>query len=59
VNQLQNKGILVDNHLLQVHIKAFICHTPARALLKYVKGHGGYWACERCTVRGETDNLSE
>lgn len=53
VNQLQNEGILIDNQLLQVRIKAFICDTPARALLKCVKGHGGYWACERCTVRGE------
>lgn len=52
VNQLQNKGISVNNHLLQVRIKAFICNTPARALLKCIKGHGGYWACERCTVRG-------
>lgn len=53
INQLQNEGISVDNHLLQVRIKAFICDTPARAFLKCIKGHGGYWACERCTVRGE------
>lgn len=32
---------------------AFICDTPARAFLKCTKGHGGYNACERCTIPGE------
>lgn len=42
VNQLQNEGISVDNHSLQVRIKAFICDTPARAFLKCIKGHDRY-----------------
>lgn len=32
---------------------AFISDTPARAFLKCTKGHGGYNACERCTIPGE------
>lgn len=52
INVLQEEGIQVEDRILQVCIKAFVCDTPAHALLKCVKSHGGYWACERCTVRG-------
>lgn len=31
---------------------AFICDAPARAFLKYTKGHSGYNSCERCTEHG-------
>lgn len=31
----------------------FATHHTARAYLKCVKGHGGYNACERCTIIGE------
>lgn len=31
---------------------AFICDAPARAFLKCVKGHTGYYSCERCTQKG-------
>ncbi len=31
---------------------AFICDAPARVFLKCVKGHTGYYACERCTQKG-------
>ena len=27
---------------------AFTCDAPARSFLKCVKGHGGYYGCERC-----------
>lgn len=30
----------------------FICDTPARAFVKQTKGHTGFYACERCTVKG-------
>ena len=35
---------------------AFICDAPARAYLKCVKGHTGYYGCERCTVKGVHEN---
>lgn len=53
INQLQTDGIIVNNRKFQVSIKAFICDRPARSFVKSIKGHGGYWACERCTVKGK------
>lgn len=52
MNILHENGIKVGDRVLQVCIKAFVCDTPARALMKCAKGHGGYWSCERCDIRG-------
>jgi len=38
--------------LLPVRIEAFKCDAPARQFLKAIKGHTGYFSCERCTVEG-------
>lgn len=35
-------------------IKAFVCDTPARAFIKRCTGHGGFFACERCEIKGKT-----
>ena len=35
-----------------MHFAAVICDAPARAYVKCVKGHSGYYACERCTQEG-------
>ena len=34
-------------------IKAFSCDSPALQFLKNIKGHTGFYACERCVIRGE------
>ncbi|CAG7734115.1 unnamed protein product, partial [Allacma fusca] len=31
----------------------FICDAPARAFIKSVKGHTGYFGCEKCEAEGE------
>ncbi|KAL7287463.1 hypothetical protein TKK_0018567 [Trichogramma kaykai] len=36
------------------NVKGFSCDTPARAAIKYVKGHGGFYACERCDTKGRS-----
>jgi len=41
-----------DVHFTVAAPDAFICDAPARAFLKCVKGHNGYYACERCTQKG-------
>lgn len=37
-------------------IMAFIGDAPTRSFLKCTKGHSGYYACERCTIRGTYKN---
>ncbi|XP_074113758.1 uncharacterized protein LOC141536876 [Cotesia typhae] len=53
INELQNTGVMINNRLFNVSIKGFVCDRPARSLLKIMKNHGGYYACERCTVKGQ------
>ncbi|XP_070182273.1 uncharacterized protein [Littorina saxatilis] len=35
-----------------VNIACFICDAPARAFIKQVKGHSGYYGCEKCKQKG-------
>ena len=53
--ELQENGLQVNGTLHQVNIAGFICDTPARAFVKYVKGHSGYAGCDKCTVYGYHD----
>lgn len=53
LNQLLKDGIEIDSVVLQIAVKSFICDTPARSLIKCIIGHGRYYACERCIVKGE------
>jgi len=53
INILQERGVTINGRLFEFSIKAFICNRPARAFLKCIIGHGGYFACERCTVQGK------
>lgn len=36
-----------------VRFHSLVCDTPARAIVKCIKGYNGYSACERCEVKGE------
>ena len=47
---------MIDDRRFQIRIKKFICDRPARAFIKCIIGHGGYYACERCAIRGERVN---
>lgn len=51
-NVLKMDGIFYSDKLFRVSLFAFICDCPARAFLKSIKGHSGYFACERCTIEG-------
>jgi len=53
---LLQKGIEISGRIFEVHIKCFVCDRPARSFVKCIKGHGGYYSCERCTIRGERYN---
>ena len=50
-------GYNKDGVNLLVEIRAFICDAPARQYLKCVKGHTGYFSCERCEIKGKYESF--
>jgi hypothetical protein len=50
---LSKNGLTVGDKLYTVKIHSFVCDAPARALVKGIKGHSGYDACEKCMEHGE------
>lgn len=54
--QLSQEGLVVDGKRLGVNIISFICDAPARSFLKCIKSHTGYYACERCEIKGTWDS---
>jgi hypothetical protein len=49
---LQENGIRYGDQVFDVRLSAFVCDTPARVYIKSVKGHSGYYGCDKCTQRG-------
>jgi len=54
--ELSNRGLLINNTNLNVKIIGFVCDAPAKKDILGIKGHGGYFSCTRCKVRGRTIN---
>ncbi|KYN20014.1 hypothetical protein ALC57_07643, partial [Trachymyrmex cornetzi] len=52
INELLLNGIIIDEKSFKVCIMCFVCDRPARSFIKCIKGHVGFYACERCEVRG-------
>ena len=50
---LQREGFKFDNLVYPFRTRNFILDAPARSLVKACVNHGGYGACEKCTVFGE------
>lgn len=56
VNELEvlfRDGFVFEGVTYVVRVRNYILDAPARELVKGCKGHGGYEACEKCTVYGE------
>lgn len=53
LRDLMDNGITINEIKFEIFVKNFICDAPARAFLKSVKGHGGYYGCERCIQKGK------
>lgn len=49
-------GINIGKRIFKIELVGFSCDTPARSFIKKCKGHGGFYACERCETRGKTVN---
>jgi len=50
--KLQTTGVIYGNKKYDIVLAAVICDTPARAYVKSVKGHTGYFGCDKCTQEG-------
>jgi len=53
---LQQTGVCFGDTTVQIMVKGIICDAPARAFIKCIKGHGGYYGCEKCEDRGTQVN---
>jgi hypothetical protein len=54
--KLQVTGIFCNSMRFDIELSAVICDTPARAFVKNVKGHTGYFGCDKCLQEGEYIN---
>ncbi|XP_039290977.1 uncharacterized protein LOC120352795 [Nilaparvata lugens] len=46
-------GIDFNGRTFHIKLEAITCDAPARAFVKNIKGHNGYFGCDRCTQEGE------
>lgn len=52
LNDLLVNGLHHLGQRFEIEIASFCYDAPARALIKQIKGHTGYSACEKCEVYG-------
>lgn len=52
LNRILKDGIKIDEKQFEIFIKCFACDRPARSFVKCIKGHTGYYSCERCEEEG-------
>ena len=50
--KLKHDGLAFKSHKLSLNLHCFLCDAPARVFLKCIIGHTGYYACERCLIKG-------
>lgn len=53
LNHLLVHGLTINGISLSITIKGIIADAPARAFIKQIKGHSGYFACEKYTEEGD------
>ncbi len=51
--KLKNDLLLENKHLF---LHSVICDAPAKSYVKGIKGHTGYFGCDKCEVEGEHKN---
>ena len=54
--KLQKDGIEIYVNTFPVKVHSFVCDAPARAYVKGIKYHSGYYACEKCVQSGDYTN---
>lgn len=52
LKDLTGNGRIIKNKHYYFKIRSFCCDAPARSYVKNVKGHNGYFGCDKCMVEG-------
>ena len=52
-NHLKEYNFQSSGQTFDIQLRSIIADAPARCFVKKIKGHTGFFACERCTVKGE------
>lgn len=52
-NKIQDKGFQYGGNKYKILINAVICDAPAKAFMKCIKSHTGYYGCDKCEEEGE------
>ena len=50
----QKLNVIGSDFQLEIH--SFVCDAPAKAYIKCIKGHMGYYGCDKCEVEGKYVN---
>ncbi|PAA86098.1 hypothetical protein BOX15_Mlig016445g1, partial [Macrostomum lignano] len=45
--------LMSDPSQTRLNLKYILADTPARALIKCIKGHTAFYSCDRCVIRGQ------
>ena len=53
IKSLEENGIHYKGKHIRIKTDCIACDAPARSMVKCVKGHSGYYACDRCEQKGE------
>lgn len=56
LSHLAKNSLKVNERTVSIQIRAFCCDTPARAFIKGIKGHNGYYGCDKCCAEGQYIN---
>lgn len=47
-------GVLVNESVtIKITLQSVICDSVARAYVRQVKSHSGYWGCDKCSQKGQ------
>ena len=52
MEKLLSEPLVVNGSSYELSVYTFTCDAPARALLKGIVQHMGYYACEKCKMKG-------
>lgn len=53
LKDLIENGVIIENSTITIMVKGIIADAPARAFIKQIKGHTGYYGCEKCVEEGD------